>query len=62
MNVPHHFNTFNLHTHGMDDPKIGTEWRDRLIQLRSGATHALIFPCPDDRVLCLFMSASSWDA
>jgi len=39
----------------MDDPKIGTEWRDRLIQLRSGATHALIFPCPDDRVLCLFM-------
>lgn len=39
----------------MDDPKVGTEWRDRLIQLRKGPTHALIFPCPDDRVLCLFM-------
>lgn len=39
----------------MDDPQVGTEWRDRLIQLRSGPTHALIFPCPDDRVLCLFM-------
>jgi 2-polyprenyl-6-methoxyphenol hydroxylase-like FAD-dependent oxidoreductase len=39
----------------MDDPKVGTEWRDRLIQLRMGPTHALIFPCPDDRVLCLFM-------
>jgi 2-polyprenyl-6-methoxyphenol hydroxylase-like FAD-dependent oxidoreductase len=39
----------------MDDPKIGTEWRERFIQLRSGDTHALIFPCPDDRVLCLFM-------
>ncbi|WP_354701121.1 hypothetical protein DSM112329_01427 [Paraconexibacter sp. AEG42_29] len=39
----------------MDDPKAGTEWRERLIQLRSGDTHALIFPCPDDRVLCLFM-------
>lgn len=39
----------------MDDPKIGTVWRDRLIQLRMGPTHALIFPCPEDRVLCLFM-------
>lgn len=39
----------------MDDPLVGTEWRDRLIQLRKGPTHALIFPCPDDRVLCLFM-------
>lgn len=39
----------------MDDPKVGTVWRDRLIQLRMGTTHALIFPCPDDRVLCLFM-------
>ncbi|WP_372792056.1 NAD(P)/FAD-dependent oxidoreductase [Paraconexibacter sp.] len=39
----------------MDDPKVGTVWRDRLIQLRRGKTHALIFPCPDDRVLCLFM-------
>ncbi len=39
----------------MDDPKVGTVWRDRLIQLRQGKTHALIFPCPDGRVLCLFM-------
>jgi 2-polyprenyl-6-methoxyphenol hydroxylase-like FAD-dependent oxidoreductase len=39
----------------MDDPRVGTEWRERLIQLRSGDTHALIFPCPNDRVLCLFM-------
>jgi 2-polyprenyl-6-methoxyphenol hydroxylase-like FAD-dependent oxidoreductase len=39
----------------MDDPQVGTEWRHRLIQLRSGDTHALIFPCPRDRVLCLFM-------
>lgn len=39
----------------MDDPLVGTVWRERLIQLRSGTTHALIFPCPDDRVLCLFM-------
>jgi len=39
----------------MDDPQVGTVWRDRLIQLRQGLTHALIFPCPDDRVLCLFM-------
>jgi 2-polyprenyl-6-methoxyphenol hydroxylase-like FAD-dependent oxidoreductase len=39
----------------MDDPKVGTEWRERLIQLRAGDTHALIFPCPDERVLCLFM-------
>ncbi|MBA2347099.1 MAG: FAD-dependent monooxygenase, partial [Solirubrobacterales bacterium] len=39
----------------MDDPKVGTVWRERLIQLRSGDTHALIFPTPDGRVLCLFM-------
>jgi 2-polyprenyl-6-methoxyphenol hydroxylase-like FAD-dependent oxidoreductase len=39
----------------MDDPLVGTAWRERLIQLRSGDTHALIFPCPKDRVLCLFM-------
>jgi 2-polyprenyl-6-methoxyphenol hydroxylase-like FAD-dependent oxidoreductase len=39
----------------MDDPKVGTVWRERLIQLRAGDTHALIFPCPDDRVLCLLM-------
>lgn len=39
----------------LDDPMVGTPWRDRLVQFRQGATHALIFPCPDDRVLCLFM-------
>ena len=39
----------------MDDPQAGTVWRERLIQLRAGVTHALIFPCPGDRVLCLFM-------
>jgi hypothetical protein len=39
----------------MDDPQAGTVWRERLIQLRAGDTHALIFPCPQDRVLCLFM-------
>lgn len=39
----------------MDDPQVGTVWRERLIQLRAGDTHALIFPCPGDRVLCLFM-------
>ncbi len=39
----------------MDDPQVGTVWRERLIQLRSGHTHALIFPTPGDRVLCLFM-------
>ncbi len=43
----------------MDDPKVGTEWRDRLIQLRNADTHALIFPCPDDRVLCLFMGPAT---
>lgn len=43
----------------MDDPKVGTVWRERLIQLRSGDTHALIFPCPDDRVLCLFMGPAT---
>ncbi len=39
----------------MDDPQVGTVWRERLIQLRAGDTHALIFPCPEGRVLCLFM-------
>jgi flavin-dependent dehydrogenase len=39
----------------MDDPKVGTVWRDRIIQLRQRETHTLIFPCPDDRMLVLFM-------
>lgn len=43
----------------MDDPKVGTVWRERLIQLRSGDTHALIFPCPEGRVLCLFMGPAT---
>jgi flavin-dependent dehydrogenase len=39
----------------MDDPKTGTVWRDRIIQLRQGATHTLLFPCPGGRMLVLFM-------
>jgi flavin-dependent dehydrogenase len=38
-----------------DDPMVGTEWRNRLCQFRAGVTHTLLFPCPDDRMLVLFM-------
>lgn len=38
-----------------DDPQVGTVWRNRVIQLRSRETHTLVFPCPDDRMLVLFM-------
>ncbi len=38
-----------------DDPQVGTVWRGRVIQLRAGATHTLVFPCPEDRMLVLFM-------
>ena len=38
-----------------DDPHAGTAWRRRMIQLRAGVTHTLVFPCPDDRMLVLFM-------
>ena len=38
-----------------DDPQVGTAWRNRVIQLRAGDTHTLVFPCPEDRMLVLFM-------
>ncbi len=38
-----------------DDPQAGTAWRGRVIQLRARLTHTLVFPCPDDRMLVLFM-------
>ena len=38
-----------------DDPQVGTVWRNRVIQLRARDTHTLVFPCPDDRMLVLFM-------
>ncbi len=38
-----------------DDPQVGTAWRNRVIQLRAGDTHTLVFPCPQDRMLVLFM-------
>jgi len=39
----------------MDDPLADTEWGTRMIQLRLRDTHTLIFPCPDERMLVLFM-------
>jgi flavin-dependent dehydrogenase len=39
----------------MDDPKAGTEWRDVLGQWRVGTTHGMVFPCPGDRIVVLFM-------
>jgi len=39
----------------MDDPKVGTEWREIVVQYREGATHGMCFPCPDGRMLVLFM-------
>jgi 2-polyprenyl-6-methoxyphenol hydroxylase-like FAD-dependent oxidoreductase len=38
-----------------DDPQLGTPWRGRVIQLRALETHTLVFPCPEDRMLVLFM-------
>lgn len=38
-----------------DDPHVGTEWHGRVVQLRAGATHTLVFPCPEGRMLVLFM-------
>lgn len=57
----------------MDDPKVGTEWRETVVQYREGATHGMCFPCPDGRMLVLFMgpageiadfraSEEKWDA
>ena len=42
-----------------DDPLVGTEWRQRLCQLRAGTTHTFVFPCPEDRMLVLFMGPQS---
>ena len=42
-----------------DDPHAGTAWRGRVIQLRAGLTHTLVFPCPEDRMLVLFMGPAS---
>ncbi|HYF24616.1 MAG TPA: FAD-dependent monooxygenase [Baekduia sp.] len=42
-----------------DDPQIGTAWRGRLAQLRAGTTHTFVFPCPDGRLLVLFMGPQS---
>jgi 2-polyprenyl-6-methoxyphenol hydroxylase-like FAD-dependent oxidoreductase len=39
----------------MDDPKAGTSWREVLGQWRAGTTHGMVFPCPDDRIVVLFM-------
>ena len=39
----------------MDDPKVGTQWRHVACQWRVGDTHGMCFPCPDDRMLVLFM-------
>lgn len=38
-----------------DDPHMGTEWRDTLVQFRQRETHTFVFPCPDGRLLVLFM-------
>jgi flavin-dependent dehydrogenase len=39
----------------MDDPKVGTPWRDVLVQWRVGQVFGMCFPCPHDRMLVLFM-------
>jgi flavin-dependent dehydrogenase len=39
----------------MDDPQAGTRWREVLMQWRVGDTLGMVFPCPDDRMLVLFM-------
>jgi flavin-dependent dehydrogenase len=39
----------------MDDPKVGTPWRDVLVQWRIGQVFGMVFPCPHDRMLVLFM-------
>jgi hypothetical protein len=38
----------------MDDPKVGTPWRDVLVQWRVGQVFGMCFPCPHDRMLVLF--------
>lgn len=39
----------------MDDPQAGTRWGHTMSQFRAGDTHGMAFPCPDDRMLVLFM-------
>ena len=39
----------------LDDPKVGTQWRDVVMQWRVGRTMGMVFPCPDDRMVVLFM-------
>ncbi|MGE4424882.1 MAG: NAD(P)/FAD-dependent oxidoreductase [Solirubrobacteraceae bacterium] len=39
----------------MDDPQLGTEWRETVVQFRRLESHTFVFPCPDDRMLVLFM-------
>ena len=39
----------------LDDPMVGTEWRETMVQFRQAASHVFVFPCPDDRMLVLFM-------
>jgi 2-polyprenyl-6-methoxyphenol hydroxylase-like FAD-dependent oxidoreductase len=39
----------------MDDPKVGTKWRDVIMQWRIGRTLGMAFPCPHDRMIVLFM-------
>jgi 2-polyprenyl-6-methoxyphenol hydroxylase-like FAD-dependent oxidoreductase len=39
----------------LDDPMVGTEWRETLALYRMTDTHALLFPCPEGRLVVLFM-------
>ncbi|WP_320669389.1 NAD(P)/FAD-dependent oxidoreductase [Patulibacter defluvii] len=41
----------------MDDPQLGTEWRSTVVQFRQRESHVFVFPCPEDRMLVLFMGA-----
>ncbi|MBA2764704.1 MAG: FAD-dependent monooxygenase [Thermoleophilaceae bacterium] len=38
-----------------DDPQVGRPGQNRMAQHRAGRTHTLVFPCPGDRMLALFM-------
>lgn len=41
----------------LDDPQLGTEWRQTVVQYRQRESHVFVFPCPEDRMLVLFMGA-----
>jgi 2-polyprenyl-6-methoxyphenol hydroxylase-like FAD-dependent oxidoreductase len=43
----------------LDDPLVGTDWQRTLIQYRMRETHALIFPCPGDQLLLLYMGPAA---